>query len=582
MADASRPHRGARPLGPIRLARVTDATRQNAVPEPDSTQASEQAGGPRQPAQPKQDPGPGEQFEVRAAKRDRLRSEGWDPYPVQLPITTTIAAVREAYGHLRAGQETDDVVGVAGRVVFLRNTGRLCFVTLADGAGTTLQAMLSAKALPGAGHTSLAAFKSDVDLGDHLFVHGRVISSRRGELSVMAESVLREGADAAAPAELGDDDVAVPAWRIASKALRPLPKVWTNQEGEEVSLNEENRARRRELDLLTRPAARDMVRTRAAVVRSLRANFHRRDYLELETPMLQVIHGGAAARPFITHMNAFDMDLYLRIATEIYLKRAVVGGVDRVFEINRNFRNEGADSSHSPEFTALEAYEAYSDYNGMAELTRNLVQQAARDAFDLPEGGEVVRLGDGTEYDLSGEWDKIDLYTSVSEALGEEITVETPREHLVAHAERIGLEVDDYAVAGKVVEDIFEELVGNKLWAPTFVYDFPEDTSPLTRYHRSRPGLTEKWDLYVRGCETATAYSELADPVVQRERFEAQALAAANGDPEAMVLDEDFLVAMEQGFPPSGGMGMGIDRLLMVLTGQGIRETITFPLVRRS
>ena len=582
MADASRPHWGARPLGRIRLARVTDATRQNAVPEPDSTQASEQAGGPRQPAQPKQDPGPGEQFEVRAAKRDRLRSEGWDPYPVQLPITTTIAAVREAYGHLEAGQETDDVVGVAGRVVFLRNTGRLCFVTLADGAGTTLQAMLSAKALPGAGHTSLAAFKSDVDLGDHLFVHGRVISSRRGELSVMAESVLREGADAAAPAELGDDDVAVPAWRIASKALRPLPKVWTNQEGEEVSLNEENRARRRELDLLTRPAARDMVRTRAAVVRSLRANFHRRDYLELETPMLQVIHGGAAARPFITHMNAFDMDLYLRIATEIYLKRAVVGGVDRVFEINRNFRNEGADSSHSPEFTALEAYEAYSDYNGMAELTRNLVQQAARDAFGLPEGGEVVRLGDGTEYDLSGEWDKIDLYTSVSEALGEEITVETPREHLVAHAERIGLEVDDYAVAGKVVEDIFEELVGSKLWAPTFVYDFPEDTSPLTRYHRSRPGLTEKWDLYVRGCETATAYSELADPVVQRERFEAQALAAANGDPEAMVLDEDFLVAMEQGFPPSGGMGMGIDRLLMVLTGQGIRETITFPLVRRS
>ena len=582
MADASRPHRGARPLGRIRLARVTDATRQNAVPEPDSTQASEQAGGPRQPAQPKQDPGPGEQFEVRAAKRDRLRSEGWDPYPVQLPITTTIAAVREAYGHLRAGQETDDVVGVAGRVVFLRNTGRLCFATLADGAGTTLQAMLSAKALPGAGHTSLAAFKSDVDLGDHLFVHGRVISSRRGELSVMAEPVLREGADAAAPAELGDDDVAVPAWRIASKALRPLPKVWTNQEGEEVSLNEENRARRRELDLLTRPAARDMVRTRAAVVRSLRANFHRRDYLELETPMLQVIHGGAAARPFITHMNAFDMDLYLRIATEIYLKRAVVGGVDRVFEINRNFRNEGADSSHSPEFTALEAYEAYSDYNGMAELTRNLVQQAARDAFGLPEGGEVVRLGDGTEYDLSGEWDKIDLYTSVSEALGEEIAVETPREHLVAHAERIGLEVDDYAVAGKVVEDIFEELVGSKLWAPTFVYDFPEDTSPLTRYHRSRPGLTEKWDLYVRGFETATAYSELADPVVQRERFEAQALAAANGDPEAMVLDEDFLVAMEQGFPPSGGMGMGIDRLLMVLTGQGIRETITFPLVRRS
>ena len=570
---------------------MTDATEQNTLPESDGAQAPtatpervDESGRSEQSGRGKQDPGPGEQFEVRAGKRERLRGEGWDPYPVRLPITTTIAAVRERYGHLQAGEETQDVVGLAGRVVFLRNTGRLCFVTLADGAGTTLQAMLSAKALPAEGHTCLAAFKSDVDLGDHLFVHGRVISSRRGELSVMAEPVLHEGVDGAGPggaAGLGDDDVAVPAWRIASKALRPLPKVWTNQEGEEVSLSEDNRARRRELDLLIRPAARDMVRTRAAVVRSLRENFHRRDYLELETPMLQVVHGGAAARPFVTHMNAFDMDLYLRIATEIYLKRAVVGGVDRVFEINRNFRNEGADSSHSPEFTALEAYEAYSDYDGMAELTRNLVQQAARDAFDLPEGGEVVTLSDGTEYDLSGEWDKIDLYTSVSEALGEEITVETPREQLVSHAERIGLEIDDYAVAGKVVEDIFEELVGNKLWAPTFVYDFPEDTSPLTRYHRSKPGLTEKWDLYVRGFETATAYSELADPVVQRERFEAQALAAAKGDPEAMVLDEDFLVAMEQGFPPSGGMGMGIDRLLMVLTGQGIRETITFPLVRR-
>ena len=517
-----------------------------------------------------------EQVKVRSQKRARLMEEGTPAYPVALPITSTIAEVRQQYAHLEAGEETEDLVGIAGRVVLMRNGGKLCFATLMDGAGEKIQVMLSAASV---GADSLAAYKNDVDLGDHLFVHGRVISSRRGELSVMAEPVLREGAEAASA---GDDDVEVPAWRIASKALRPLPKTWTNEAGEAVTLSEEQRVRRRELDLLTRPAARDMVRTRAAVVRSIRENFFRRDYLELETPMLQVIHGGAAARPFITHMNAFDMDLYLRIATEIYLKRAVVGGVDRVFEINRNFRNEGADSSHSPEFTALEAYEAYSDYDGMAELTRNLIQQAARDAFDLPEGGEVVTLADGTEYDLSGEWDKIDLYTSVSEALGEEITVETPREQLVAHAEKIGLEIDDYAVAGKVVEDIFEELVGNKLWAPTFVYDFPEDTSPLTRYHRSKPGLTEKWDLYVRGFETATAYSELADPVVQRERFEAQALAAAKGDPEAMVLDEDFLVAMEQGFPPSGGMGMGIDRLLMVLTGQGIRETITFPLVKRN
>lgn len=557
---------------------MTDATENQQTPAPESAAPAEKTQ-KQKPA--KQDPGPGEQFEIRAGKRERLRAEGWEPYPVTLPITTTIAAVREQYAHLEAGEETQDVVGLAGRVVYLRSSGKLCFVTLSDGAGTTIQAMVSAKSLPGEGHTSLKSFKSDVDLGDHLFVHGRVISSRRGELSVFAETGLTAGHDAEQLPGLGDDAVEVPAWRIASKALRPLPKTWTNEDGESVSLSEEQRVRRRELDLLTRPAARDMVRTRAAVMRSLRENFHRRDYLELETPMLQPIHGGAAARPFVTHMNAYDMDLYLRIATELYLKRAVVGGVDRVFEINRNFRNEGTDSSHSPEFAALEAYEAYSDYNGMAELTRDLVQQAARDAFGLPEGGEVVTLADGTEYDLSGEWRSIDLYGSVSEAVGEEITVETPREHLVAIAEKLGLEVDDYAVAGKVVEDIFEETVGNALWEPTFVRDFPEDTSPLTRYHRSRPGLTEKWDLYVRGFELATAYSELADPVVQRERFVAQSLAAANGDPEAMVVDEDFLRAMEQGFPPSGGMGMGVDRLLMALTGQGIRETITFPLVKR-
>ena len=520
-----------------------------------------------------------EQVKVRAAKRERLMEAGIPAYPVLLPITTTIKKVREQYSHLQPGEETEDYVGLAGRVVLARNGGKLCFATLMDGEGNKIQVMLSAASV---GAESLAAYKNDVDLGDHLFVHGRVISSRRGELSIFATpaEVKTKHKDAyeAASAALPAPDAS---WAIASKALRPLPKTWTTEDGEEVTLSEDQRIRRRELDLITRPAARDMVRIRAAVNRSIRENFFRRDYIALETPMLQMIHGGAAARPFTTHMNALDTDLYLRIATEIYLKRAVVGGVDRVFEMNRNFRNEGMDSSHSPEFTSLEAYEAYSDYNGMADLTRDLIQQAARDAFDLSEGEEIVRLSDGTEYDLSGQWDHIDLYGSTSEALGEEVTVETPRETLVKYAERIGLEVDDYAVSGKIVEDIFEELVASKLWAPTFVYDFPEDTSPLTRYHRSRPGLTEKWDLYVRGFETGTAYSELADPVVQRERFEAQALAAANGDPEAMVMDEDFLIAMEQGFPPCGGMGMGIDRLLMVLTGQGIRETIPFPLVKR-
>ncbi|MEE6274341.1 lysine--tRNA ligase [Georgenia sp. MJ278] len=485
-----------------------------------------------------------EQVRVRAEKRERLLAAGIDPYPVTLPITTTIAAVRAEHAGLAAGEETDVHVGVAGRVMFLRNTGKLCFATLADGEGNQVQAMLSAKEV---GTDALAAFKTDVDLGDHLFVAGRVISSRRGELSIFAD-----------------------AWQLAAKSLRPLPVLHKEP-------SEESRVRRRHVDLIVRPAAREMVRTRAAVVRSLRESFHARQFIEIETPMLQNLHGGAAARPFVTHMNAYDTDLFLRIAPELFLKRAVVGGVEKVFEINRNFRNEGADSTHSPEFSMLEAYEAYGSYDTMAVLTREIIQQAARDAF----GSTTVTLADGETYDLGGEWAAISLYASLSQALGEEVTPSTPEAELRAHASRLGVEPAPHALPGKVVEELWEHLVGDQLHAPTFVRDFPVDTSPLTRAHRELPGVVEKWDLYVRGFELATAYSELVDPVVQRERFEAQALAAAAGDPEAMVLDEDFLQAMEQGMPPAGGMGMGIDRLLMALTGHGIRETITFPLVKR-
>ena len=492
-----------------------------------------------------------EQFEVRAAKRARMLEDGRDPYPVTLPITATIAEVREKYAHLEAGEETDDAVGLAGRVMYLRNTGKLCFVTLQDGAGRTLQGMISAGEV---GTESIAQFKADVDLGDHLFLAGRVISSRRGELSVFASE-----------------------WRIAAKALLPLPKLYENEAGELVSLSEEGRVRRRHLDLILRPAAREMVRTRAAVVKSLRAYFDERDFVEIETPMLQALHGGAAARPFVTHMNAYDMDLYLRIAPELFLKRAVVGGIDKVYEINRNFRNEGADSSHSPEFAMLEAYEAYGSYDTMAQMTREFVQRAARDAL----GTEIVTLPSGEEYDLSGEWDSITMMESLAEAIGREVDPLTPRDELAALAGELGVAVAPHYSGGKIIEEMWEEKVGHTLWKPTFVRDFPVETSPLTRAHRSKPGLVEKWDLIVRGFELATAYSELVDPVVQRERFEAQALAAAAGDPEAMVLDEDFLSAMEQGMPPAGGMGMGIDRLLMALTGQGIRETITFPLVKR-
>ncbi|PJJ70231.1 lysyl-tRNA synthetase class II [Sediminihabitans luteus] len=485
-----------------------------------------------------------EQVRVRREKRDRIIERGDDAYPVGVARTHTIAQVREQWGHLETGVETDDLVGVAGRVVFLRNTGKLCFVTLQDGEGNRLQVMLSQAVV---GEESLATFKADVDLGDHLFAHGRVGSSRRGELSVFAD-----------------------AWQIAAKSLRPLPTL-------HKELSEEARVRQRYVDLIVRPEARDVVRLRSGVVRSLRENFHSREFLEIETPMLQTVAGGAAARPFVTHMNAFDIDLFMRIAPELYLKRAVVGGIEKVFEINRNFRNEGADSTHSPEFAMLEAYEAYGDYDTMAALTKNLIQRAAQDVL----GTTTVTLASGEEYELGGDWAAISLYDSLSEALGEEVTPETEVAWLRATADRLEVGYDPKsATHGKLVELVWEHLVGDHLYAPTFVRDFPVDTSPLTRAHRTRPGMVEKWDLYIRGMEQATAYSELVDPVVQRERFEAQALLAAAGDVEAMRLDEDFLTAMEYAMPPSGGMGMGVDRLITSLTGLGIRETILFPLVK--
>ncbi len=483
-----------------------------------------------------------EQKAVRLGKRDKLNESGAEAYPVSVPVTTTIPAVRAKWGHLEADEVSGEVVGVAGRVVFLRNTGKLCFVTLQSGDGTRIQGMISLAAV---GLDSLAEFKELVDLGDHLYLRGEVISSRRGELSVMATE-----------------------WKIASKAVLPLPNVYSE-------LSEETRMRSRYLDLIVRPAAREMVRTRAATMASLRRTFTERDFLEVETPMLQTMHGGAAARPFVTHSNAFDTELYLRIAPELFLKRAVVGGIDRVFEINRNFRNEGADSTHSPEFAMLEAYEAYGDYTSIAELTQSLIQNAAL----AVAGSHVVTWADGTEYDLGGEWDRISMYESLAAASGLPITPATPVEELQALADREGVQVH-LPNHGKLVEELWEHFVKGSLVRPTFVLDFPVETSPLVRAHRSIPGVVEKWDLYVRGFELATGYSELVDPVIQRERFVEQAALAARGDDEAMRLDEDFLRALEFGMPPSGGMGMGIDRLLMALTGLGIRETILFPLVK--
>ena len=482
-----------------------------------------------------------EQIAVRMAKRERLNELG-EAYPVSLPITHTIEQVRATYPDLEIDVATGDKVGIAGRVMFQRNTGKLCFATLQAGGGARIQAMLS---LDKVGEERLGQFKELIDLGDHLFVVGEVITSKRGELSILVDE-----------------------WQIAAKTIRPLPNLHNE-------LGEEYRVRHRYIDLIVRDRAREVVQIRAQVMKSLRNTFDAERYIEVETPMLQTVHGGASARPFKTHSNAFDTELFLRIAPELFLKRAVVGGIDRVYEINRNFRNEGADRTHSPEFAMLEAYEAYGDYNTMANLTQKLIQNAAMEVF----GTHVVALDDGTENDLSGNWDRISMFESLSAASGVEVTPETSIEELKKLAKSVEIEIE-HPIHGKYVEELWEHFVKTDLVKPTFVIDFPVDTSPLTRNHRSKAGVVEKWDLYIRGYEQATAYSELVDPVIQRERFVEQVSLAAAGDPEAMKLDEDFLTALEYGMPPSGGMGMGIDRLLMSLTGLGIRETIMFPLVK--
>ena len=332
----------------------------------------------------------------------------------------------------------------------------------------------------------------------------------------------------------------------------------------------------RYVDLIVRPEARTTARLRPAVMRSLRETFNGRDFIEVETPMLQVMHGGATARPFKTLSNAYDMELFLRIAPELFLKRCVVGGLERVFEINRNFRNEGADSSHSPEFAMIESYEAYGDWNSIAELTRTLVQNAAM----AVAGSHIVTHHDGRQLDLGGQWREANLYDLISEGVGVEVTPQTSYDELKAMAIKLGMKVDPKWITGKLAEEIFEHTSADQLSGPIFVKGYPVDTSPLVREHRTIPGIVEKWDLYVEGFELATGYSELIDPVIQRERLTEQSLLAAKGDLEAMQLDEDFLRAMEYAMPPMGGMGMGVDRLLMALTGLGIRETILFPLVK--
>ena len=486
-----------------------------------------------------------EQLRIRREKRAAILQRGQDPYPVSVPRTTSLLEIRQKHKDLPIDVGTGIIESVTGRVIFKRDTGKLCFANLREGDGTELQAMFS---LDKIGEEQLELWKSDIDLGDIVSVTGEVITSKRGELSILANT-----------------------FALAAKALRPLPV-------EHKPLSEESRVRMRYVDLIVRPEARSNARLRPAVMQSLRSTFSNRSFIEVETPMLQVMHGGAAARPFKTFSNAYEMDLFLRIAPELYLKRCVVGGLEKVFEINRNFRNEGADSSHSPEFAMIETYEAYGDWDTMADLTKSLIQDAAKAVF----GSHKVKHHDGRELDLGGSWKEISLFDAISDAVGEKVTGESSIEELKKIATKLGIKLDPKWIKGKIAEEIFEHVAIKKLTGPTFVKGFPIDTSPLVRAHRTTAGVAEKWDLYIEGFELATGYSELVDPVVQRERLVEQAKLGATGDLEAMGLDEDFLRAMEHGMPPMGGMGMGVDRLLMALTGLGIRETILFPLVKPS
>ena len=484
--------------------------------------------------------------EGRLAKRAEILAAGKEAYPVAVARTHTLKQVRDEYGDLEAGASTGVRVGVAGRIVFARNTGKLCFATLQesayDGSAVRLQVMLSQANV---GEEALANYKHLTDLGDFLFVEGEVISSRRGELSIMADR-----------------------WEMASKAIRPLPVL-------HADLNEETRVRQRYADLIVRDEAREMVYKRAKIVQSVRRTLDDAQYLEVETPMLQLIHGGAAARPFETHLNAFDQDMTLRIATELFLKRAMVGGIDRVYELGRIFRNEGVDSTHSPEFTTLECYEAWTDMYGMAERMQEIILNAA----DAIGAGRQIETENGT-IDLDGEWAWLEVYPGLSEAVGVEITPETGEDELRAIAEKHNVSLKPEWGAENIVLELFGEIVEPTLINPTFVYNYPPAAQPLARPHRDEPHVIEAWDLIIGGMERGTAFTELIDPVIQRERLTEQSKLAAAGDDEAMQLDEDFLRALEYGAPPMGGIGLGIDRLVMLFTNVGIRETILFPLLK--
>jgi len=478
---------------------------------------------------------------ARLAKVEALRRGGGEPYPFRFEPNATAAGIIEAHADLGDGDGSGIDVVVAGRLMGLRDIGKLAFGVLQDASG---RIQLFAEA----GHLGdrFADF-TDLDLGDWVGVSGEVLKTRRGELSVRVEELT-----------------------LLAKALRPLPEKWHGLQ------DVEKRYRQRYLDLMVNEEARSILRARSATVSALRDAFERRGYLEVETPALQAIPGGGMAKPFRTHHNALGIDMYLRIAVELYLKRLIIGGVDRVFEIARTFRNEGVSPRHNPEFTMLESYQAYADYYDVMDLLEGVVEEVAMQVVgttDLTYQGKAMPLG--------GPWARIGYVESCAEKTGIDWDLAMPIEDARNRAGGLGIEVDEAWGVGKIVSEVFEEHVEPDLWEPTIVMDFPVEISPLARRHRDDPNKVERFEVIVAGRELANAFSELNDPVDQRHRFEAQAAARAAGDEEAHPMDEDFLRALEYGMPPTGGLGIGVDRLVMLLTDQAsIREVILFPAMR--
>lgn len=476
---------------------------------------------------------------TRLVKRAALFEAGQNPYPEHSELEDYVADIEAKYADLADGEDTEDVVKIAGRVVAKRGQGKIMFIVVRD-ATAEIQLFCRINDMDEAAWNTLKA----LDLGDILGVTGVVVRTKRGQLSVAPESAT-----------------------LLSKAVRPLPEKFHGLS------DKETRYRQRYVDLIANDDVRETFRKRSQILSTFRRFMESDGYMEVETPILQTIQGGATAKPFITHFNALDQECYLRIATELHLKRCIVGGFERVFEIGRIFRNEGMDLTHNPEFTTMEAYRAFSDLEGMKALAQGVIK-AANKAIGNPEVIEYQ----GQTIDLSGEWASRPMTDIVSDVLGKQVTIDTPVEELASAAREKGLEIKPEWTAGKIIAEIYDELGEDTIVNPTFVCDYPIEVSPLAKRFEDDPRLTHRFELVIAGHEYANAFSELNDPVDQAERFAAQMAEKAGGDDEAMEYDEDYVRALEYGMPPAGGIGIGIDRVVMLLTNQAsIRDVLLFP-----